>query len=304
MKDRILRFVFDRYMVWRLDQLTAPRHAAILEYRLKLRPRYGYGRPPHQRLHEIIGAGRERYAAQLRRIVALKDDLARIAAESPPGASPKNGQPTFFNSYFSGLDAAALYALLVELNPSRYFEVGSGNSTKFARRAIADHKLRTAISSFDPAPRAEIDAICDTVIRQGLEDVDPARFDELEAGDILFVDNSHYAFMNSDVTTMFMDVLPRLKPGVVVHLHDILLPYDYPPHWRDRHYNEQYLLACCLLSAPDRYEVILPNAFVSADADLSSVLEALWQDPRLTPALKHMTALIENCLGASFWLRT
>ena len=95
-----------------------------------------------------------------------------------------------------------------------------------------------------------MDAVCDTVIRQPLETLDTAGIIEnLQAGDILFVDGSHRCFTNSDVTVVFLEILPRLQPGVLVHFHDILLPYDYPPAWSRRYYSEQYLLACWLLGS-------------------------------------------------------
>src|SRR5690606_30946570 len=98
----------------------------------------------------------------------------------------------------------------------------------------------------------EIDMICDNVFREPLEDVGLEIFDALGAGDILYIDNSHRAFMNSDVTVVFLDILPRLKPGVLVQIHDVTLPYDYPEVWIDRHYSEQYLLAAWLLARGTR----------------------------------------------------
>src|SRR5260370_713340 len=84
---------------------------------------------------------------------------------------------TRMNIYFSALDAIALYGLLGLRKPSRYLEVGSGNSTMFARRAIRDLGLGTQITSIDPQPRAEIDALCDRVVRTRLEEFDLALFD-------------------------------------------------------------------------------------------------------------------------------
>ena len=83
---------------------------------------------------------------------------------------------------FSSMDAVALYGMSSEFRPQRFVEVGSGYSTKFARRAIHDHSLRTRITSIDPAPRAEIDKLCDCVIRRPLEELDLSVFDELEPG--------------------------------------------------------------------------------------------------------------------------
>src|SRR5262245_52540208 len=106
--------------------------------------------------------------------------------------------------------------------------IGSGHSTKFARRAVVDYGLPTQITSIDPHPRAEIDALCHRTIRKPLEETDLNVFDELEPGDVVFFDGSHQYFMNSDVTVFFLDVPPRLKPGTLVQVHDNTLPYDYP----------------------------------------------------------------------------
>jgi len=99
--------------------------------------------------------------------------------------------------------------------------------------------------------------------------------------------------MNSDATVIFLDVLPNLPPGVLVHFHDIFLPDDYPPDWIGRYYSEQYLLAAYLLAKGNAVEVLQPNYFISRDPELSRFLEPLWEDfPHIT---RH---------GASFWLKT
>lgn len=173
-------------------------------------------------------------------------------------------------------DAVALYGMLFEFRPKKFVEVGSGYSTKFARRAVHEHSLRTRITSIDPAPRTEIDQLCDFVIRRPLEELDLSVFDELEPGDFLFIDSSHRTFSNSDVTVAFMDVLPRLKAGVVVDFHDIFWPYDYLPEWADRYYSEQYLLGSYLLGGgASKVKVLLPNAFVVQDRELAGICKPL-----------------------------
>ena len=82
--------------------------------------------------------------------------------------------------------------------------------------------------------------------------------------------------MNSDVTMLWLDVLPRLKPGVIVHIHDVFLPYDYPPEWASRYYSEQYMLAASLL-AGNPMEILFPSHFVQRDAALASRLDPLWE---------------------------
>lgn len=135
-------------------------------------------------------------------------------------------------------------------------------TTCFAHQAIKDGRLDTRVISIDPEPRGDIDAICDEVIREGLETCDLATFDRLEAGDILFFDGSHRTFMNSDVTVFFIDVLPRIKPGVIVHIHDVTLPWDYPESFKHWYWNEQYMLAVYLMMGRDQLIPLFPTAWV------------------------------------------
>ncbi len=123
----------------------------------------------------------------------------------------------------------------------------------------------------------------------------PAIFDELVSGDILFFDGSHRAFTNSDVTVFFLDVLPRLSPGVLVGIHDIYLPFDYPDDVADRYYSEQYLLAARLLAEGHSARVVLPTAFVAARASRYAGLRQLHE--RLGEAVTTQLS------GSSFWFQ-
>ena len=263
----------------------------LLDYPVKPYPRYGYGRPYHSKLYEIINRNRPGYAKALTQFLKYREYLLDIPV-GDPGASK---EPSWACGWITGVDLVTLYALTCELKPAHYAEIGSGCSTKFVRRAIRDHGLHTRIVSVDPNPRDEIDSICDLVVRQPLEDADLSVFDNLEAGDVLFMDGSHRCLMNSDTTVMFLDVLPRLKPGVFVGFHDIYLPCDYPPGWEDRFYSEQYLLAAYLLAEGRRSDIFLANWFISSDPDLSSILSPLWNYPRMDGLEKR---------GSAFWLTT
>ncbi len=176
----------------------------------------------------------------------------------------------------------------------RYIEVGSGNSTKVAAKCIKDHGLATKITSNDPQPRVEMDDLADEVIRWPFEKMDISLLSQLEANDILFIDNSHRVLPNSDAMVFFLEILPSLAPGVIVHIHDIYLPYDYPQFMCDRFYSEQYLLAAFVLANPDKYIPLLPNYFISEDEKLSQILAPLWQHPNLKGVEQH---------GGSFWLK-
>lgn len=265
-----------------------------LDYPVNSRPRYPIGQTPHARLDALLSRNQARYREILDSFLAFADDLSKIPASGETSSCEIGGAtPYWINDFLPGLDAVAIYGMIASKRPKQYFEIGSGNSTKFARQAIRDHGLSTRIVSIDPSPRAEIDAICDEVVRLPLEDCDPSFFDRLDDGDILFVDDSHRCFMNSDVTAFFLDVLPNLKKNVIVGIHDIALPYDYPAEWSGRYYSEQYLLACWLLAETNKFDVLLPSLYASLDKSLASSLDSLW--PKLPAGVeKH---------GSAFWLQ-
>lgn len=265
-------------------------YPVFVTYPVHPRPRYGYDdKKPHARLYDVIDEKREAYRQQLMVLKTYEEHLLRIATTP----SDDVAQPYWDNLWFTGLDAVALYGFLAALKPKQYLEIGSGNSTKFARRAIVDHNLSTRIISIDPHPRAEIDALSDEIVRTPLEETDLSLFDRLTADDILFLDSSHRCFMNSDVTVFFLEVMPHLPSGILIHIHDIHLPFDYPPE-RALHYeSEQYLLAVMLLAECSAYEIVLPNRFICSDEQLAGCLDGLWQSEQARIPRE----------GVSFWIR-
>lgn len=210
----------------------------------------------------------ERYRSFVREMRSLS--VGHIALHSSQTHLPN---PAFVGGPIDAFDSLALYAMIVKHRPKTYVEIGSGMTTCFARQAINDFRTGTKLISIDPQPRYEIDAICDEVVRDALETYDLSIFDQLQAGDIVFFDGSHRSFMNSDVTVFFIDVLPRLKPGVIVHIHDIHLPWDYPEMFVDWYWNEQYLLAIYLMNAMHRIDPLLPTAFVCRAPQLDSAFQ-------------------------------
>jgi len=262
----------------------------VVDYPYRAEIRYGAGRPAHPELARIIGAGREGYRDLLDALGEMQADFAEV----PLGGVYDAPTPFWLNAWFPPLDAMALTGLLRANDPLRFIEVGSGVSTKYARRAITKYGLRTRLTSIDPEPRNHVDALCDTVVRQPLERCAAAVFEPLEAGDILFLDSSHRAFQGSDVTVFFLEILPRLKPGVIVHIHDIYLPYDYISGHVPRLWNEQYLLATALLFGAGRFEILFPSWFVGRDPELAAHAAA---------RLRHGVFADVDLYGASFWMR-
>jgi hypothetical protein len=180
--------------------------------------------------------------------------------------------PYWLNTWLPVLDAISIYGLLATRNPSVYFEIGSGNSTKFARRAIEDHRLRTKIISLDPYPRTLINNICDETIRTPCENAPLSLFENLPGDTILFVDGTHRSFPNSDVTVFFTEILPSLPRGCTWGLHDIPLPFDYSTQFAKCYFNEQYLLMAYLLGGGGNDKILLPNNFISTYPGLSGIL--------------------------------
>ena len=167
-------------------------------------------------------------------------DLDAIGEDGPP-------EPRWRQDWFPGLDAAAAYTMVRTRRPSRIVEIGSGHSTRFFARAVRDGGLNTQITAIDPAPRADLSRLNGiNLILSVVQDADPALFATLEPGDILSIDSSHILMPGTDVDLLFSDVLPGLPDGVLVHIHDIFLPWSYPSAWEWRGYNEQQGVAALI----------------------------------------------------------
>ena len=200
------------------------------------------------------------------------------------------------NPNFSMLDAPALFVLLRAWKPRRIIEVGSG----FTTLLMADVNRRflgreVSISCIDPYPpaflRHGIDGV-DRQVERRVQELPLEHFADLKAGDLLFIDSSHVAKTDSDVNFLFFDVFPRLAAGVLIHLHDIFLPHDYPADWvlgENRSWNEQYLLRALLMHSSG-FEVLFGCSY------------AFWRYPALVIAgLAHPDGAGYG--GGSFWMR-
>jgi hypothetical protein len=186
-------------------------------------------------------------------------EIGRLAAALAPGIerAPQALGGLADNDRFAGGDAFAAYALLQHWRPRRLIEIGSGHSTLIFRQAARDAGFDLHITCIDPEPNRSIDDAADVLIRHPVQQSGVAIGDELAAGDLLFIDGSHHAFNGTDVPYLFLEILPRVGAGVIVHVHDIMLPYEYPSLFTARGYNEQYVLAALLLGSSD-WRPVLP----------------------------------------------
>ena len=206
-------------------------------------------------LRPLFEVAHPRFSGVLESIEDHAEDLRSILQGRGPAR--------FDQSWFPRLDAAAAYAIIRREKPRRIVEIGSGHSTRFMAQAVLDGGLPTRIICIDPAPRATLRKLNVEHRQALLREADPAVFEALEAGDILFIDSSHIAMPGTDVDRLFLDVLPRLASGTRIHIHDITLPYAYPEVWAWRGYNEQ-LLAGALLQGRG-YELVFASHYAVRD---------------------------------------
>lgn len=212
-----------------------------------------------------------------------------------------HGTPTeplgFFhgNRSFDGIDAEVLYLVLRHFRPRRVVEVGSGWSTRLiltALRQNAAEGVPGRLTCIEPYEQPWLEQLPVELHRVCVETLPISFFADLEAGDVLFIDSSHTIRVGGDVTYLYLQVLPALKPGVLVHIHDVFLPWEYPQlYFRDLRWfwTEQFLLRA-FLTFNHAYEVLLSLHYL---------------------AREHREALMEVCqvtrypdsAACSFWLR-
>ncbi|MBK8101414.1 MAG: class I SAM-dependent methyltransferase [Planctomycetes bacterium] len=198
------------------------------------------------------------------------------------------------NSAFAWGDALIAQALVRHTRPRHIIEVGSGYSSALLLETTLRHKVDCHLTCIEPYPE-RLDSLLRpgdnrhvTVLRQRVQQTPLSTFDELKSGDILFIDSSHVGKVGSDVLFLFFEVLPRLRPGVLVHVHDIQPYFEYPEPWlrEGRHWNEAYLLRA-FLQFNRRFRIELWVPWVLQQ-------EADWLRERAADCLRNS--------GGSIWL--
>jgi len=244
--------------------------------------------PVRAQLALILNQGRTVQLSLLDACLTRAGDL-RSWPDHPDSERPS--APWLKNEFLTELDMAILYGMLLHVRPDCYLEVGSGISTRIAAMARQTSGANIRIVSIDPQPRVEVAQICDEMHRRRLEESVEDVLAGISPKSILFFDGSHRSFPGSDVTMFFLSLLPRLPRGVIVHIHDIYLPDDYPPNFRSRFWSEQYLLAAWLLGGSRKIRVLLPAAMLAQDDQARACLRQ-----RLSPVPAG-----SSHLGSSFW---
>jgi methyltransferase family protein len=206
------------------------------------------------------------------------------------------------NTLFGGTDALVAYCMVRQFQPRLIIEIGSGLSSLL----LAEAALRndsSALICIEPFPRTFVRKGfpgLQSLIEKKVQDIDLEFFSQLNPGDILFIDSSHTVKIGGDVNYLFLEVLPRLKPGVIVHVHDIFLPFEYRRDWvldEFRFWSEQYLLQA-FLTFNSEFEVLMANYYLARryQEDLKAAF----------PILENLKTVRPNSGrwdGGSFWMR-
>jgi len=212
----------------------------------------------------------------------FRDEYENLPVEPPPGQK----RP------FRGVDALVAYCMIRHFQPELIVEVGSGWSSLVLGQVAAKNK-NSALICIDPFPsdvlRKGFPGLR-SLIEKKIQDIDLEFFSQLGSDDVLFIDSSHTVKIGGDVNYLFLEVLPRLRPGVIVHVHDIFLPFEYRRDWvvgEFRFWTEQYILQA-FLTFNSQFEVLLANSYVNH-----------YHQQELKAAFPGLS----SWAGGSFWMR-
>lgn len=212
----------------------------------------------------------------------------------PKFIDPQKDTNFYLNNFaFEGIDALSYYAFIRHLKPKKVVEIGSGWSTKIAAQATLRNNNKSELISIEPYPQPFLKKGFPgftRLIAKKVEQVPLSFFEGLSSGDILFIDSSHTVKIGGDVNYIFFEILPRLKKGVYVHVHDIFLPFDYPQEWvlkQRRFWVEQYLLHAFLLFN-DSFEIVFAKGYLNS---------------KYPKKMKEIFRKCDTVGGGSFWMR-
>ncbi|AKB75757.1 hypothetical protein MSLAZ_2496 [Methanosarcina lacustris Z-7289] len=232
-----------------------------------------------------------------KQIELLKQFKKYISAVPFGDGFRKNNNRYFFNGdeWYSYGDAIILFCMINHFKPKRLVEVGSGYSSIVTLDTCEFSNLETKITFIEPYPDLILSLLSDRddpeklILRKKVQNINLSLFEDLNSGDILFVDSSHVVKFASDVLFIISEVLPRLKSGVIIHFHDIFWPFEYPFEWLERGFawNEAYFLKALLLNN-NNYEILYFNDYMGQiHHDLVK---------------QYMPLALKNC-GCGIWLK-
>ncbi len=216
--------------------------------------------------------------------------------------SSSSSEYLLINPFFGSVDAEILYCMIRHFKPRRIIEVGSGYSSRVAAKAILKNREENqrgecSLTAIEPFPDATLRRGfpgLSKLVTKRVQDIPLSEFTSLAENDILFLDSSHVLAVGSDVQYEYLTILPKLNPGVLIHVHDVFLPMEYPRTWvlgMHRFWHEQYLLHAFLMHN-HRFEILWSGYYMH-----------LTYPSRLASAFSSYTKRRQEDWPVSFWIR-
>ncbi|MET4083625.1 hypothetical protein ABIB40_003597 [Pedobacter sp. UYP30] len=212
-----------------------------------------------------------------------------------------NATLPYLDNYFFGVfDASILSAMMQNFKPKQLIEIGSGISTRYINFFKQKYNLKTNVICIDPFPRVDIKEVANSIFNMPLEEALEENMFQLSKGDFLFMDGSHYVFQGNDTMAFFFKLLPSLPSGVVIHIHDIYLPYDYEENVSPQLWTEQYILAAMILNDLKDFKILYPAYYEACNNqkiknELKNVDEILGN--------RNFQKRTSHDKGFSFWMK-
>ena len=201
------------------------------------------------------------------------------------------GQPYIHNGMYHTPDAEIYASMILQHSPRQIIELGAGFSTLIARKTLQMQGKSGRLIVIDPQPRADVHDSADVVMKQFVEDIDIESLG-VTKDTILFIDSSHICRAGGDIPLLFCKVIPSLPPNVLVHVHDIFLPFDYPFSYQKQLWNEQYVLHA-LLAHARKFTVVFATHFMTRT-----------YPKEMQDVFGPAVGVDKDTFGASFWFRT
>ena len=247
-----------------------------------------------QQIAQFMSAG-DAHHAYNKIIIDELEEIIKLPVQQTDNITP------YLDNYYYGIyDAAVLFAIMEAHKPRKIIEIGSGISTRYIKHFKNKLGLDTQIVCIDPMPRVDIANVADTVIRQPFENVIADEIFNLKSGDIIFMDGSHYVFQGNDTLCFFFKLLPSLPKGIIIHIHDIYLPFDYPEGVARQLWTEQYILAAMMSGGFKDLEILYPAYYISQTND--EIKKALIVVTNSLD-LSQFSIKLNHTEGYSIWIR-
>ncbi len=202
--------------------------------------------------------------------LSLLEEFSSYYKDFKPAKTKSNNRLYFYdNNKFGFNDGFALYCFIRSFSPARIIEIGSGHSSALMIDVCSDISSATEITFIDPYSTTILRVLDHkqtlkiNYLRQEIQNINVEYFQELNTNDILFIDTSHVLKVGSDLSTIFFKIIPALKPGVIVHIHDIWYPFEYPEQMilEGRGYNEAYFVRS-FLQYNSSFEILFYGSFL------------------------------------------